>query len=136
MIGGPEIMQGQCAHLPDAGQRTNIRIQIVPSCSPGMRRPATSMSLINLPEGQDWVYSESLEHGHLTDDPKVYARHSQTCDVLRADSLSAPESAALIGEFMEGYRHHGHRVAQEQLQRGQRRRLHRGQDNPDGDPGA
>jgi hypothetical protein len=89
------------------------------------------MSLITLPDGHKWVYSESLDRGHFNDDPAVYARHSQTYDVLRADAPSARESAALISDVMEGYEHHGQARAergdldQEQLQRRQRRRLHR-----------
>jgi transcriptional regulator with XRE-family HTH domain len=156
VIGGADVMHDQLAQVLAAGKRDNIRIQVVPADKPGILRPITPMSLITLPEGHRWIYSESLERGHLTDEPARYARHAQTYDVLRADALSADESAALIGEFMKGYRHHGHRVAQEQLQRVQRRQLHRsgrgmaqeqlqriqrrrlrrGEDNPDDGPGA
>lgn len=156
MIGNPGTMRRQYAHLLDAGTRTNIRIQVVPVDRPGMRRPVTSMSMITLPDGETAVYSESLDRGHLNSEPALCVRHSRTYDVLKADSLSSSESAALIGEFMKGYRQHGHHLAQEQLQRSQRRQLHRsgrgmaheqlqrsqrrrlrrGKDNPDGDPGA
>lgn len=125
VIGGAEVMREQCAHLLAAGERDNIRIQVVPAARPGIFRPTTPLSLITMPEGHDWIYSESLDRGHLTDAPSVYARHAQTYDVLRADALSAYESAELIGEFMKGYRQHGHHLAQEQLQRVQRRQLHR-----------
>ncbi|WP_408648995.1 hypothetical protein [Streptomyces poriticola] len=52
--------------------------------------------MIEMPDGQRWVYSESLDRGHFSDDPAVFVRHSRTCDVLRADVLSASGSAALI----------------------------------------
>ncbi|MFF0723424.1 DUF5753 domain-containing protein [Streptomyces sp. NPDC004134] len=156
VIGGAEVMREQYAHLLAAGERDNIRIQIVPADRAGIFRPTTPMSLITMPEGDDWIYWESLDRGHVTDAPAVYTRHAQTYDVLRADALSAHESAALIGEFMKGYRQHGHHLAQEQLQRVERRQLHRsgrgmaqeqlqriqrrrlrrGEENPDGDPGA
>ncbi|MFG3494754.1 Scr1 family TA system antitoxin-like transcriptional regulator [Streptomyces sp. NPDC047928] len=123
VVGSPTVMRDQCAHLLTMGQRPNIRIQVAPAHHPKLIRPKTSMSLISMPDGHDWVYSESLNRGHFQDDPAVYARHSRAYDVLRADALSAGESAALISDVMEGYERHG--VDQEQLQRPRRRRLHR-----------
>ncbi|WP_053752923.1 helix-turn-helix domain-containing protein [Streptomyces sp. MMG1533] len=131
MVGGPAIMRDQCAHLLDAGRHPNIHIQVAPADRIGLFRPSGSMSLIRLPEGHEWVYSESLDRGHFSDDPAVYARHSQTYDVLRADSPSAPESAALISDAMERYEHHEQPrsqrrdLDQEQSQRRQRRQLYR-----------
>ncbi|WP_181786124.1 helix-turn-helix domain-containing protein [Streptomyces phytophilus] len=111
VIGGPGVMREQCAHLLAAGQRTNIQVQVAPADRPELVRPNTSMSLITLPDDHRCVYSESLDRGHFGEDPAVYERHLRTYDLLRADALSARESAALIGEFMEGYRQHGHDVA-------------------------
>ncbi|MEU6877686.1 helix-turn-helix transcriptional regulator [Streptomyces sp. NPDC046712] len=132
VVGGASVMRDQCAYLLTVGQLGNIRVQIAPSDRPGIDRPDASMSLIHLPGGQQWVYSESLDRGHLSDDPTLYTRHAQTYDVLRADSLSARESAALISDMMEGYGHHAEArsdctdLGEEQLQRRQRRRLRRG----------
>ncbi|MEU5280716.1 helix-turn-helix transcriptional regulator [Streptomyces asoensis] len=133
VVGGQEVMREQCAHLLRAGRLPNIRIQVVPLSRSDIDRPDTSLSLIRLPDGHEWVYSESLDRGHFTDDPAVFLAHSHTYDVLRADALSAPESAALISDVMEGYEHHeparterGH-LDQEQLQRRQRRGLRRNQ---------
>ncbi|MFC8273198.1 Scr1 family TA system antitoxin-like transcriptional regulator [Streptomyces sp. NPDC057271] len=131
VVGGPLVMRDQCAHLLAVGQLTNIRVQIAPSSRPEIDRPDASMSLIQLPGGQEWVYSESLDRGHLSDDPTLYGRHARTYDVLRADSLSARESAALISDLMEGYGHHADArsdcgdLGEEQLQRRERRRLRR-----------
>ncbi|MFH8405375.1 helix-turn-helix domain-containing protein [Streptomyces sp. NPDC018019] len=131
VMGSAAGMREQCAHLLTVGERPNIRIQVAPADQPGLRRPTTSMSLIKLPDGHEWVYSESLDRGHFNDDPQVFARHSQTYDVLRADALSAPDSAALIRDLMGRYGQHGQAgssrgdVAQEQPQRRQRRQLHR-----------
>ncbi|MFG3115296.1 Scr1 family TA system antitoxin-like transcriptional regulator [Streptomyces sp. NPDC048197] len=129
-VGSPEVMRDQCAHLLGAGQRSNIRLQVAPADIFGLVRPRGSMSLIELPD-ERWVYSESLDSGHFTNDPAVYVRHSQTYDVLRADIPSACESAALISDVMEGYGQHEQArtrrgdLDQEQLQRRQRRQLHR-----------
>ncbi|KUO20970.1 helix-turn-helix domain-containing protein [Streptomyces dysideae] len=129
-VGSPEVMRGQCEHLLAVGRRPNIRIQVAPSGLFGLIRPRGSMSLIELPD-ERWVYSKSLDRGHFNNDPALYRRHLQTYDVLRADIPSARDSAALISDAMEGYEHHGQARAprgdldQEQLQRRQRRQLHR-----------
>ncbi|MFB8773739.1 helix-turn-helix domain-containing protein [Streptomyces broussonetiae] len=128
-IENPAVMRNQCAHLLSAGERPNIRIQVAPADCYGIARPSGSMSLIKLPDGHEWVYSESLDRGHFNDDPAVYSRHRQTYDVLRADVLSARQSAALISDAMEGYEHDEQarsHVVQEHLQRRQRRQLRRG----------
>ncbi|WP_330306532.1 MULTISPECIES: helix-turn-helix transcriptional regulator [unclassified Streptomyces] len=128
-VGSPEVMRDQCAHLLNVGQRLNIRIQVAPAGLYGLVRPRGSMSLIRLPGGHEWMYSESLDRGHFNDDPAAFARYSQTYDVLRADAPSARESAALISDVMEGYEHDGQSrtrrgdLDQEQLQRQQRRQL-------------
>ncbi|MEU1202786.1 helix-turn-helix transcriptional regulator [Streptomyces sp. NPDC005813] len=131
VVGSAAVMRDQCAHLLRVGGHPNIHIQVAPAGLGGVVRPNASMSLIRLPDGHEWVYSESLDRGHFSDDPAVCARHGQTYDVLRADAPSARESVALIGDAMEGYQHHGQPRAargdldQEQLQRRQRRRLRR-----------
>lgn len=132
VVGSPAVMRDQCAHLLRVGQRPNIRVQVVPASLYGIIRPTSSMSLIMLPDGERWVYSESLSRAHFNNDPEVYARHNRTYDVLRADALSAPKSAALIGETMEGYAHDHEQARaergdldQKQLQRQRRRQLRR-----------
>ncbi|MEU3487191.1 helix-turn-helix domain-containing protein [Streptomyces massasporeus] len=130
-VGGSAIMRDQFAHLLEAGQRPNIRIQVVPADDPGIDRPNTSMSLITLPDGHQWVYSESLDQGHFNDNPTLFAKHRHTYDVLRADALSARQSAALISDLMKGYEHDEQPptqrgdLDQEQPQRYKRRGLHR-----------
>ena len=131
-VGSSEVMHAQCAHLLALGAHPNIRIQVAPFSRPALVRPNTATTLITLPGGDEWVYSESLDRGHLTDDPAVFNRHLRAYDVLRADVLPVDESAALIREAMEGYadderpRPAQRHLGQEQLQRRQRRQLRRG----------
>ncbi|MFE4536653.1 Scr1 family TA system antitoxin-like transcriptional regulator [Streptomyces scopuliridis] len=128
-VGSAAVMRDQCAHLLRVGKQPNIRVQVAPAGVPGIWRPNTSMSLITLADGHVWVYSESLDRGHFSDDPEVTGRHAQTYAVLRADALSASESAALLHDAMEGYGHHDEsrfqsdNVGKEQLQRRQQRKL-------------
>ncbi|MGW1073018.1 helix-turn-helix domain-containing protein [Streptomyces sp. NPDC002537] len=120
-----EVMYGQCAHLLSVGQRPNIRIQVAPAHAESLDRPKTSLSIIRLPDRQDWVYAESLERGHFSDEPDVVDKYMRAYDLLRADCLSVSDSAELISEAMEGYRRHDQPLGQVQLQRQGRRRLHR-----------
>ncbi len=128
-VGDPSVMRAQCAHLLDAAARPNMRVQIAPFADRNIDRPNTSMTLIKLPDGQEWLYSESLLRGSFSKDPNLLERFGRTYDVLRADALSARESAALIRDAMEGYEGHGHPapepddVGEEQPQRNKRRRL-------------
>ncbi|MEV6671717.1 helix-turn-helix transcriptional regulator [Streptomyces sp. NPDC051162] len=130
VVGNHRVMHGQCAHLLSLGQQPNICIQVAPAHNAHLVRPKASMSILRLPDGHEWIYTESLHRGHFNDDPAIVTRHSQTYDVLRADALSASESAALIGKAMKGYEDEDDRpqrgyLDQEQPQRRRPRRLHR-----------
>lgn len=111
VVGSPEVMQEQCEHLLAAGQRSNIQIQVAPANRPELIRPRGSMSLLTLPDDEKWAYAEALDRGYFSANPTAFEHHLRTYDVLRADAMSARESAAFIGEFMEGYRQHGHDLA-------------------------
>ncbi|CAN3983277.1 helix-turn-helix domain-containing protein [Kitasatospora purpeofusca] len=130
VVGGPGVMRRQMEHLLQVGERSNVSIQIVPfGCAPA-RRPGTSMFLLEMPDGSEWLYSESLYRGHFSDAASVVAQHRGDYDLLRGDVLSVSGSRALIADAMEGYRYEERRsrdgLAKEQLQREQRRRVHRG----------
>lgn len=130
-VGSPAVMRDQCAHLLRVGRLPNVRIQIVPADRFDIEGPDKSMSLVMLPDGERWIYSESRTRGHFHNGPEDYAEYSRIYDVLRADAPSARESAALIGTLMEEYGDHEAAAAelgdldQEQLQRRERRRLSR-----------
>ncbi|MFF2039934.1 Scr1 family TA system antitoxin-like transcriptional regulator [Kitasatospora sp. NPDC058170] len=131
VVGSPRDMRIQMQHLLSMGARSNVAIQIAPFKRAAARRPGTSMTMLSMPDGSEWVYSESLDRGHFSDDPSIVAAHRRTYDVLRADLLSSSESLALISDVMEECRDDEYQdrlshLAQEQLQRGQRRRVHRG----------
>ncbi|MGW2869661.1 helix-turn-helix domain-containing protein [Kitasatospora sp. NPDC001225] len=130
VVGGPSVMRKQMEHLLEMAQLPNIIIQVAPfSC----RRVVfnTAMVLLELPDGQRSVYSESLDQGHMSDAPDIVAKHQRRYDQLRAECLSESDSLRLIAEALEGFkddeqRARRDRLAEEQLQRRQRRQLHRG----------
>ncbi|MFG3291322.1 Scr1 family TA system antitoxin-like transcriptional regulator [Streptomyces sp. NPDC048179] len=130
-VGSRTVMRDQCAHLIGLGRLPNIRIHVVPYARFDLERPNQSMTLVTLPDGERWIYSESLSRGYFNNDPEAFADASRLYDVLRSDTLSARESAALIGNLMEGYGDDEPAAAQrgdldqEQLQRQRRRTVPR-----------
>ncbi|MER7841307.1 helix-turn-helix transcriptional regulator [Streptomyces sp. NPDC096040] len=130
-VGSPAVMRDQCAHLLSLGQLPNIRIQMAPAGRFDLVRPNRPVSLVTMPDAERWIYTESLSHGYFNNDPEVYAAMSRIYDVLRADTLSTRESAALIGKLMKEYGDHDPSPAecgdldQEQLQRRRRRAVPR-----------
>lgn len=132
VVGGTNVMRNQYAHLLNAPRTANMVIQVLLASRKETPRPATSMSLIALPKGREVLYSESVNCGHFVEDPAVVRAAGRTYDLLRTESLSASETAALIGDVMKGCIQHEipqtrrGDMAEEQLQPRQRRRLHRG----------
>ncbi|WP_327681431.1 helix-turn-helix domain-containing protein [Kitasatospora sp. NBC_00458] len=130
VFGGARVMRRQMEHLLMVAERPNILIQVAPFAN---RRTIIdkSMVFLEMPDGQHWVYSESLDRGHPSDLPAIVSGHQRSYDRLRGEALSTDDSLALITEALEGFRDDEERarrgrLAQEQLQRRQRRGLHRG----------
>ena len=103
-VGGRAVMYEQTEHLLRVGELPNIRIQVVPFTLGHVSAPKNPVSLIVLPNGQRWMYSESVHMGHFSNNPGVLTQQQRVFDLLRADALSARESAALIGGVGEKYR--------------------------------
>ena len=99
-VGGPEVMRGQMEHLLRVGELPNIRIQVVPFTLGHVAAPHNPTSLIVMPDGKRWLYSESIYMGHLSNNPEALTQQQHSFDLLRADSLSARESAALISNVL------------------------------------
>ncbi|RGD61705.1 XRE family transcriptional regulator [Kitasatospora xanthocidica] len=130
VVGGPGVMRRQMEHLLRVSQLPNIIIHVAPFSN---RRTLlkTAMVLLELPDGARWVYSESLDRGHLSDAPDAVVKHQRRYDQLRAECPSEADSLRLVADALEGYRDDEQqarrsRLAEEQLQRGRRRGLHRG----------
>ncbi|MEY9943357.1 Scr1 family TA system antitoxin-like transcriptional regulator [Kitasatospora sp. GAS1066B] len=102
-VGGRLVMYHQLKHILDVIERyPNIVVQIAPD-ELGDRAPTTEgFTLVKLPNGTEIVYSESVTRGHFTRHPAEVERLSRDYDRLRADALSASESADLIRRIMEG----------------------------------
>ncbi|MFJ6773594.1 helix-turn-helix domain-containing protein [Kitasatospora sp. NPDC091257] len=130
VYGGPGVMRRQMEHLLAVAKLPNIVIQIAPfACR--QASVDVSMVLLDMPDGRTCVYSESLDRGHSSDAPEIVARHRWSYDLLHGTALPVAASLALIADALEGFKDDEEqarrgRLAQEQLQRRQRRQLHRG----------
>ncbi|MFD7907233.1 DUF397 domain-containing protein [Kitasatospora sp. NPDC059747] len=105
VVGGPEVMHEQLQHLLDLPQQyPNINIHVAPF-SLGERTGATgTITLIELTDGERWAYAESLGSGHMINNAAAVAERFRAYDRLRAESLSASDSARLIHSVMRGLR--------------------------------
>ncbi|MFJ9947287.1 helix-turn-helix domain-containing protein [Kitasatospora sp. NPDC091207] len=132
-VGGAAVMHRQLDHLFELTRHPNMLIHVVPYAL-GERIPfSTAITLITTPDGRVRAYSESANHGNFMEDPREVRRLSRDYDLLQAGALSVRESASLIRRLRERYLndHHEsrllqHQLAQVQLQRRQRRSVHRG----------
>ncbi|WP_459646484.1 helix-turn-helix domain-containing protein [Kitasatospora sp. Ki12] len=130
VVGGPSVMRCQMEHLLRVAQLPNVIVHVMPFSH---RRALikTAMVLLELPDGQHLLYSESLEQGHLSDASATVAKYQRHYDRLRAECPSERDSLRLIADALEGFRDDEQRarhdrLAEEQLQRQRRRQLHRG----------
>ncbi|MFD7903964.1 helix-turn-helix domain-containing protein [Kitasatospora sp. NPDC059747] len=130
VFGGPGVMRRQMQHLLAVARLPNVVIQVAPfECRQAIIDK--SMVMLEMPDGRTCVYSESLDRGHSSDDPAIVAAHRRSYDLAHGAALPVADSLALIADALKGFKDDEDRarhdcLAQEQLQRRQRGRLHRG----------
>ncbi|MEU4211252.1 helix-turn-helix transcriptional regulator [Streptomyces sp. NPDC026206] len=96
MVGSPEVMREQMAHLIEQGESPHVVLQVLPFRSGA---PASHMAFIVLKfadDEPDVLYVENPVDGHVIDSPDTVANANVTYDRLRADALSPEESLAFI----------------------------------------
>ncbi|MFJ1702850.1 Scr1 family TA system antitoxin-like transcriptional regulator [Kitasatospora sp. NPDC088346] len=101
-VGGADVMANQLDHLLSVAERPNITLQVAPFTLGERTRSGTMFTLVTLPDGARWIYSESIAGGHFVNDPDQLSRRTQVYDRLSADALSTGESVQLIRHAMEG----------------------------------
>lgn len=127
-VGGDGVMRGQLRHLLAVMRRPNVILQVLPY-EEAARVRMSGFVLLELADGGDRAYSESLDRGHFIDEPEQVESWAADYDRIRAAALSEAQSAHMIRRIMRGLGSHvppGRPVAQEQLLGRQRRQLHRG----------
>ena len=103
LIGGPEVMRGQLAHLLEMSQWPNVTLQLLTLASgvhPALNGP---FCILEFPErgDPDVVYAEGVAgHAYLERDVEVQAC-AEVFDLLRAAALSPADTAKMIGRMAE-----------------------------------
>ncbi|MEU2868819.1 helix-turn-helix transcriptional regulator [Streptomyces olivoreticuli] len=101
MIGSPEVMHEEMAHLLKEAESPHITLQVLPfrSGAPASHLAFNVMKFDG--EEPDVLYVEDPVSGQVIDSPTTVANANVTYDRLRADALSPEDSLALIRKVME-----------------------------------
>lgn len=104
MVGGPEVMAEQLAHLVEMSQRPNVTIQVVPfSAGAYGADSAGAVVLMGFPEEdeQDAAYMESPTGQNIVEKQEDVAILSAVWDGAAAVALPADESVGMIRAVQE-----------------------------------
>ena len=89
LVGSPEIMAGQMAHLADVASRANVTMQILPAVA----HPATQSGFLI---AGDAAYAEHIVGGLVFTEAETVTTLAIMFDSLRTECYRASESAAII----------------------------------------
>jgi hypothetical protein len=102
LVGGPEVMPEQLAHLAKLGRTlTRVRIQVVP-LSAGAYAGLDGPFVIATSTGrEDVVYLEGQRHGQVVDRAEFVQQMVEVWESIRGEALSHQQSLELISEVAE-----------------------------------
>lgn len=101
-IGTPDEWASQLSRLLEFAEQPNTVLQLAPFAM-GVRRAFNlPMYLLTMRDRSIIAYAESATRGHLERDEKFVASILGTYYQLQADSLSQPDSVAMIRKIREG----------------------------------
>ncbi|MFE7626648.1 Scr1 family TA system antitoxin-like transcriptional regulator [Streptomyces sp. NPDC057509] len=103
-VGSRSCMHQQLASLLEQVDTPNSKVQVMPFSAGPHSLLGGALTLLTLPDGTSVAYEESIQAGHLYEDPAAVKRWRRQYEVLRANSLPLAESAELIRTVMEDYR--------------------------------
>jgi len=98
MVGGPQIMREQLAHLTVTATQPNISVQMLPLAAGAHPATTGEFTILSFPEliAPDVVYLENMTSDlYVEREGEVY-RYGLTFDQLRTLALGTDESAAMI----------------------------------------
>ncbi|MYQ79470.1 MULTISPECIES: helix-turn-helix domain-containing protein [unclassified Streptomyces] len=103
-MGSRACMHQQLASLLEQVDTPDSKVQVMPFSAGLHSLLGGALTLLTLSDGTSVAYEESIEAGHLYEDPDAVKKWRRQYDVLRANSHSLAESAAMIRTAMEDYR--------------------------------
>ncbi|WP_130796773.1 helix-turn-helix domain-containing protein [Streptomyces otsuchiensis] len=96
VVGSTEVMRDQLDHLLDMGQRKRVHIQVLPFCKTEAAALSGSISILQLPDGGRFAYTEGIHSGKLMEDQDQVTRHDVLYDRLQSRALDEEASADFI----------------------------------------
>jgi hypothetical protein len=98
VIGGPEVMRGQLAHLAEVSQRANIDLRVLPNAVGAHPAITGEFTILRFPEliAPDVVYLENMTSNIYVEREAEVFRYSLAFESLTALSLGLEDSAALL----------------------------------------
>jgi transcriptional regulator with XRE-family HTH domain len=105
IVGGPGAMSEQLQRLLDAGEQTNVTIQILPFTAGEHVFLGGSAALLEFPERahSDVVYLEGLAGDYYEEQPQEVERYRQEFERLAENALPADATAAMIKRLRDDY---------------------------------
>jgi hypothetical protein len=101
VMGGPEVMREQLAHLLTFEENPRINVQVLPFSAGAHAGLTGPFDVYRFASDPTIVYMEGYGSGHPTANPDTVKDCSLRYDHLRAAALSLKDSAELIRRVME-----------------------------------
>ncbi|RLV01269.1 transcriptional regulator [Streptomyces griseocarneus] len=101
MLGGRGLMKRQLQRLLDVSERRNVFIQVLPAGQGYFPGITGSFTLLESPEGQQYVYVECQGTAQLDSDGTRTSTTAKRFSMLRMQALNEEESRRFIREIME-----------------------------------
>jgi len=95
-VGDVPVMINQLRYLLTMSERPNITVQFVPLGQRLLTTLNSTVTLLGMPDGQTWFYTEALDLGRITNDRSQVPGHVARYDRVRASALSVQESRDMI----------------------------------------
>jgi transcriptional regulator with XRE-family HTH domain len=105
LVGGPEVMSAQLAHLMALAKRPNITIQVLPRTAVphSALHGAFMIMRFDLPNDPGLVYVENRISGAFFEDAQHIAEYSRVLSGLQAMALSPAESVRVMSSVRKGF---------------------------------
>lgn len=99
-IGGPDVRREQLRHLRKLSELRHVTVQILPLGAPSNSGGSGPFIMLETPDHQHLVYTDSQLGSHWVSDPDQAANLAQKYGILRSQALSPQESSGLLGRLL------------------------------------
>lgn len=103
VYGSKAIMAAQLSKLQENSTRPGIVIQIMPIAAPDCSGVGGPMTVFDIPDSPQMVYTEGCEVGRIIEAPGEAAKLVAKFDHLRAAALPRQESSRLLAQIRSEY---------------------------------